>query len=209
MIMSDPMPSRHLLIFIAVIILVLVQGCGDDLNVNGVNSPGPGILRVILKSDENDNFLVVGGDTVWVQEGSTDSLAMAVGQGRAYRGVDYAVLYKTLQDYQEVTKYCNPIRRVNGAYVDCVLFETELPPATFDSLKINLTANMIKIGPYTIPLTPTTDASEFVIFTDSFRIEEGRTTVVRLQLKPFASLQRVEDTYQYHWVITVSKIEYQ
>jgi hypothetical protein len=209
MIMPVSMPSKHLLAFIAVIILAMVQGCADDFSVNGVKSPGPGILRVILKSDESDNFLVVGGDTVWAEEGSGDSLALAVGQGLAYRGVDYAILYKTLQDYQEVTKYCNPIRRLNGAYVECMLFETQLPPATFDSLKIFLTANVIKIGPYVIPLTPMANANEFVKFAGPFRVEEGRTTIVRLELKPFASLHRVEDAYQYDWQITVSQIEYQ
>jgi hypothetical protein len=201
--------SMRFVLSLVAILVVVVQGCDDDFNVNGVKSPGPGILRIIMTSDETDRFLVVGGDTVWAEEGSADSLAMAVGQGRAYRGIDFAILYKTLHDYQEVTSYCNPIRRMNGAYVDCYLFETQLPPATFDSLKINLTASMIRIGPYTIPLAPVEGASEFVKFAEPFRIEEGRTTVVRLLLKPFASLQRVEDEYRYNWLITVSKIEYQ
>jgi hypothetical protein len=189
-------------------LLLAIQGCSDDYNTVGVNSPRPGILQISLGSDDADNLLVFAGDSVRTQEGSADSLALSVGQGRAYRGQDFAILYKSLADYLEVTKTINPLRMRDGKYAEHLIFETTLPPAVYDSLKIGLTADFLQIGLYQIPLSPRPGEDEFVRFAQTLRIEEGRTTRVRLMIKPLASLQRVQDSYECSWIIELREIQY-
>ena len=199
------MPCSLLLILSCVL---AIAGCSDDYKIVGVGSQGPGILQVIMKSDDADSILVIAGDSARVTEGSGDSLALSVSQGRAFRGADYATLYGSLQDYLQLIKTYNPIRKQSGTYQSLLLFQSYLPPANYDSLTFELNASYLQIGYYQIPLSPVQGAGDFVTFIQSFRIEEGRTTVVTLHVKPLSSLVRVGDSFQYSWIFDLVQITY-
>ena len=207
----DVQSSRNLApraLSLIVCCIILSSGCKEDYKIVGVGSPGPGYLEVVIKSDDADSMLVIAGDTVTVTEGSTDSLALSVSQGHAFRGQDFAALYRNLNDYLQKTETYNPIRKVGGTYPPLMIFHSYLPPANYDSLKFSLTANYLQIGFYQIPLSPVEGASEFVVFTQGFRIDEGKTTVITLHFKPLTSLTRVGDTYQYSWIFDLVEIAY-
>jgi hypothetical protein len=185
-----------------------ISGCGDDYRIVGVGSPGPGILEVILKADDADSLLVIAGDTARTVEGSGDSLALSVAQGRAFRGADYAVLFKSLDEYREMTSTYNPLRKKDGTYQPLLLFKTYLPPATYDSLTFALGATSVQVGLFQIPLTSAQGAGDFVTFNRAFRIEEGRTTVLTLRFKPLASLSRLGDNFRYSWIVDAIQVTY-
>lgn len=183
-------------------------GCRDNYKIVGVDSPGPGIVEVLIKPDDADSIIVIAGDTVRPGNAGSDSLALSGSQGRAFRGGDYAVLYRSLQDYLEITETYNPIRKTGNAYQTLLLFQSFLPPANYDSLTFMLSASYLQIGFYQIPLAPMQVTSDIVTVTQGFHIVEGKTTVITLKLKPFASLTRVGDSYMYSWVFDSVQINY-
>jgi len=182
------------------------HGCSDNYDVVGVNSPNPGILRIYIKSDEADNFIVIAGDTVKTGEGENDSLALIVGQGRAYRGKDYVVLYNNLDEYLERKNTINIIKQENKQYKEYLIFETFLPPAVYDSIKISIESNYIQIGFYKIPIEMSSQFNPIIKFDNKFKIKENKITEYRLQLCPFKSLIRVGDFYQFYPNIKVINI---
>lgn len=190
--------TRFALVPIACCIL-FAAGCSKEYKIVGVDSPGPGYLEVLIKPDPADTLLVIAGDTVRITEGGQDSLALFVSQGNAFRGQDFGSLFRNLSDYLQRTEIYNPIRKSGGTYQPIMIFHSYLPPATYDSLRFSLTADYLQIGFYQIPLAPVEGASDFVVFPQGFRIDEGRTTVITLHLKPLGSLTRVGDSYQYSW----------
>jgi hypothetical protein len=186
--------------------MILAAGCDKDYHIVGVGSPGPGYLQVVIKPDVADTILIIAGDTVSVVESRQDSLALAVSQGNAYRGQDFASLFRNLGDYLQRIEMYNPIRESGGKYQPLMIFHTYLPPANYDSLKFSLTASYLQIGYYEIPLAAVEGAGDFVVFKQPFRIDEGKTTVITIHLKPLASLTRVGDSYQYSWIFDLVEI---
>ena len=182
-------------------------GCSDDYRIVGVGSSGPGIVAVYIEPDDADSMIVIAGDTV--KPTSSDSLALSVSQGRAFRGVDYAILYKSLQDYLQSTEIYNAIHKEGGKYQTLLAFQSYLPPANYDSLTFILSADYLQIGFYQIPLSAAQAGNDFVTVSQGFHIDEGKTTTITLKLKPFVSLTRVGDSYQYSWVFGSLQITYQ
>jgi len=193
-------------------LLVLFQGCSNEYNVTGIESSDPGILRIYIQSDNADTSIVVAGDTVVVGS-SLDSLDLNIGQGRAYRDTNYAVLYKSIDtdssdSYRERTKTVNIIKQNDVGYEEYLMFESYLPVATFDSLKISITARFLRIGYYQIPIEMPDSESALIRFDDNFDIHEGRVTEIHLQIKPFQSLVRVVDSFHFIQDIEVADIKY-
>jgi hypothetical protein len=203
--------NRSLGVYMLLVICgsIIAAGCDKDYSIIGVGSPGPGYLEVFLSPDNADTVLVIAGDTVTVAEGGQDSLALAVSHGYAFKGIDFAALYKNLSDYLQKTEMYNPIQKSGGAYQPMRIFYTYLPPANYDSLRFSMTADYLQIGYYQIPLTPVEGASDFVVFTQGFHVDEGKTTVITLHFKPLGSLARVGDSYQYSWIFDSVEITYQ
>jgi hypothetical protein len=185
----------------------LLTQCSDDYNLISVNSPQPGILRIVIQSDDAEKITTIAGDTVVAGASAADSLALHAAQGRIYQGLNYAVLYKSLKDYLEITRTVNILRQENNHYLEQLLFETYLPPAVYDSLKIYLSSDFIQIGFYKIPVTMAS-GSDLFLFSSKIPIYEKKVSEVCLQIKPFSSLVRVGDSYQFQGKIEIARINY-
>ncbi len=192
--------------------ILLFLSCNNDYNLTGVNSSNPGLIRIFIKSDNTDNHIIIAGDTVSVGKDS-DFLDLSIGQGRAYRDSNYAILYKSIdQDsidsYRELTKMVNIIKLDENTYQEFLIFESFLPPASFDSLRIGMTASFLQIGYYQIPIEMPEGVSTIVTFQQKFDIHEDGVTEIYLSIKPFHSLVRVGDSYHFLIDIEVSEIKY-
>ena len=78
-------------VFLTVLSLALaaLNGCTTSVDP----SPHAGIVRVTLKSDETDSYLVILSDTTRFSR--YDSFVAATLNGRVYRGANYAPIYRT------------------------------------------------------------------------------------------------------------------
>jgi hypothetical protein len=198
--------SRFNHLWSLVVLIPLWLSCSNEYDLTGVNSPEPGLLKVYIQADNAENYTIIAGDTMRV--GTGDSLALQIGAGRAYRGSDYAILYKELSDFRETSKTVNILQQQQNGFIENMIFETWLPPVRFDSLKIYIIADFIRLGYYEIPIVTATDASSFMRFDSSFIIYENKTTEIHLQIKPFSSLVRVGDSYHFRGKIAISQIRY-
>lgn len=198
---------RRLIPFILLMMIVLAGGCNEELDPGPVRSPDPGILRIFISSDNNDNFIVVAGDTAKVGDGVNDSLALKVGQARAFVDQKFAVIFIRLDEYRELTKTYNIIAQQQGIYKQILLYESFLVPDTYDSLGIVITAEFVQIGSFQIPIAMPAGAPPLFTFNNSFTINESRVTEIRLQLKPFQSMVRVKDEYHFFRKIEVVDIQ--
>ena len=206
------MKHRSTLIFVAVILSILngifiLPGCDENMSLTGINSKSPGIVRIYITSDETDDFIVVAGDTVWVGEGVNDSLSLKIGQARAFRDSSQAVLFNTLQDYQEFNFVYNIIKLENNKYKPYKIFESNLPAATYDSLLISINSDWLQIGYYQFTISLPENENPLMTFKQSFKINAGRVTGIFLVLRPFESMVRVKDTYQFFRDIIIAQIK--
>ncbi len=176
------------------------MGCSNDYKIVGVNSSEPGVIEVFIKPDDADSMIVIAGDTVKPTNTNSDSLPITISKGTVFRGADYAVLYGNLKAYLEVNATYNLISKQGNVYQTLLVFQSYLPPATYDSLSFVLSASYMHMGFYQVPLAPLQESSDFVSFAQPFQIAQGETTAVILKLKPFASLTRVGDSYRYSWI---------
>ena len=208
---------RYTLFAVVFMGTMLSFSCSENYDLAGVNSPDPGILRIYIKSDDTDRDIIIAGDTLTVGEGPflvidgetiPDWLVLVVGQARAYSDTNHAVLFKGLDEYRELTNYYNIIALEDGVYKECLIFESKLPPDTYDSLKIAFSADFISIGSFQIPIETPPGTEYLQAFYKEFEIQENDTTEIHLVLKPFESMMRVKNTYQFLRLITVNKILY-
>jgi len=198
--------------FVVFLQILLFLSCNSDYNLTGVNSPDPGIIRIYIKSDNTDDTINIAGDTVSVGRDS-DFFELSIGQGRAYRESNYAILYKSIHQesmdsYRELTKVLNIIERDRNTFNEFLIFESYLPPATIDSLRLSITSSFLQIGFYQIPIEMPEDMGPLVTFDQKFEIHEDRVTEIHLSIKPFQSLVRVGDSYHFHIDIEVWEIKY-
>ena len=190
------------------IFLISIQGCDSDLNVTGVHSDDPGRLQLYISSSDSDDFIVITGDTARVGDGINDSLALTIGQGRAYRGSDFAVLFKSLDEYREFSETYNIIEKEAGNFKKFLIFETYLPPATYDSIKVTITADYVQIGTFQIPIEMPPGVNHFLKIVRQFDMNKNRVTEIHLELKQFQSMVRIGDAYHFFRIIEVVEIKY-
>ena len=163
-------------------------------------------MRIYLKSADSDSMIVIAGDTAKVGEGANDFLGLTIAQGRAHTNGNFAVLFKGLDEYLELSETYNMIAQENGKYVEFLIFETYFPPATYDSLRIVINAHFLLIGTFQIPIVTPPEIGPIATFVQPFSINENNTTELRLQLKPFESLQRRGDAYHFFRDIEVVEV---
>ncbi len=210
--------SRYVLSAIAFAGIMLCFGCSENYDLAGVNSPDPGVLRIYIKSDDTDRDIYITGDSLTVGEGPfsvidgyiiPDFMTLVIGQARAYSDTNHAVIFKDLTEYRELDSWHNIIELDSvGAYREFMIFESYLPPDVYDSLKIAISAEFISIGYYQIPIEMPPDAEYLAPFYEEFEILENGITEIHLVLKPFDSLVRVKNTYQFLRLVTVNEILY-
>lgn len=170
-------------------------------------SPDPGILRVILHSDDSDTSIVIIDETYSVD--TSDVFMIHVFEGKAYQGEKYANLFPELNQYHNPGKYYNILARdsSNTKYRRYKIFETYVPPGDYTKLQIGLTAQELKIGDFDpIPVYLPPGDSLLINLNFDFTVESNHITQVDLALKPFASVQRYKDTYLFRRIVNVAGI---
>lgn len=140
---------------------VLLFSC--DGGITGVeDSPEPGVVKVTLKANPQDNYIVERTDTFSVFT-PNDTLGFYVNifQGRVYQGDLFAVLYPSTQSYRQEDSVYNVFRQytsdselasiagrldsnkidlstLSADYVEYTIFESYVPPGTYDQLTIGV-----------------------------------------------------------------------
>ncbi|MDZ7338839.1 MAG: hypothetical protein ONB30_09890 [candidate division KSB1 bacterium] len=171
-------------------LLVLgATGCDTGVEV----SPQPGILRVTLQSDPADTSIVIVKDTVRVAEG--DSFGVTVYQGKVYNDSAFALLYTNPRAYQQQDVVYNIIKRVGGQYHKFTIYESHVPPFSYDKITFGMTPRILRLGTFEIPVKAPTDISPFVELPVALHVEENGVTEVEVRIRPFRSVRRYRDSY--------------
>lgn len=183
----------RLWVFLCAIGGALLWGCSSGVET----SPQPGIVRVTLQANPSDTSIIIIVDTIAVSSG--DSLNLTVFQGRV-SGVDgrFATLFPTLTSYRQEDVVYNVLRREDGTYTRNVVFESYVPPQSYDALQFGMSASALKFH-YQPPITiePPQDTLRFVTFNGlNFTVSENRVTEINLQIDPLKALTRFRDVYR-------------
>jgi hypothetical protein len=180
-------------VFLCVCAVVWLGGCTSGVET----SPQPGIVRITLEGNPADTSFIIIVDTVSVSTG--DSLNLTVFQGRV-TGSDgrFATLFPTLTSYRQEDVVYNVLRRENDAYHRYVVFESYVPPQTYDAVQFGLSASALKfLFQPPIVIEPPLDTLRFVTFRGlNLTVSENRVTEVSLQIDPLKALTRFRDVYR-------------
>jgi hypothetical protein len=202
--------------------ILVMQGCTTGVDP----SPHPGILRVTLKSNESDTSLVILGDTTHFSR--YDQFYAWVYGGRAIRGANYVPIYVNTSINRIESDTANLLAREwldgtpitihdtvtitpqNSRYRKFTLFEWYLPPGSYDQLEFTLMADEVitfipKVYVNPIQLPPGTPPQLF--FNTPFSIQEDRVTEISIEILPFQSLSRYQDTYLFDRKMQVVAIQ--
>lgn len=191
-------------------VLCLVAACiyliGCDTGVEA--SPDPGVLRVTLQADPEDTQIRIGKDEVTASPG--DHFPVTIFQGKVYRDSAYAVLFQSLEAYREQDyQYDLLAPGADGGFKQHVIFESYVPPGTYDKLQFGATATEMRIGGFVIPMALPPNTPGLMDFEQPFEIFENDTTVIHLQIKPFESVVRFRDSYHFTREFEITDIEQQ
>ncbi len=192
------------------IVSILYSGCTTGVEP----SPHPGVIRVMLKSDDTDTALVILNDTTHFSR--YDQFYAWVYGGRVYQGGNYSSIYAntSIQRIESDTvnllarEWLNgvpinirdsiPITPQNSRYSNFVIFEWYLPPGTYDNLEFSFVATEVqtylpKLYSNPVQLAPGDQPQMF--FPVSIPIQEDKVTEVDLVISPFKSLSRYQDSF--------------
>ena len=173
----------------ALIAFSLVAGCTTGVE----ESPDAGILRVVMQSDPNDTTIESAGEVLTVSP--SDSFGVTIFQGRAFRDTTFAVLFKSLDSYREQDFVYNVLGQEGGSYREYVIFESLVPPGEYDRLQFGVTADLLRIGTFEVPVQLPPEVHPSIDIDVDFFIDSDETTEIRLSLKPLSSVTRFRDTF--------------
>ena len=175
-------------------------GCANDVNLH----PDPGVVRVVLQSAPQDTSIVLVKDTLPV--GDSDVMMANVFQGKIYDGEKYFILYKNLNTTNQEDETYNLLKRDNGEYFPHIIFETQLPEATYDTLEFGLTASYLRLGTNRVDIVMPEGEEILMRLGREIRISENDTTEVTVQVKPLESVQRRRNTMVFNRQVEITDI---
>jgi len=170
-------------------------------------SPQPGTLRVTLTSDPADTSVIILSDTS--QYYPSDRMDIITSQGRAYRGENFAQLYVDQTEQRILSDTNNIIYRENNQYLTYTIFNSYVPPGTYDRLELNLAGTQLIIHVpriYEIDVLLPPGESPTMSFPINAEVKEGQVTQIDLQIKPFQSLGRYLDYYVFDRQVEVLRV---
>jgi hypothetical protein len=177
-------------------------------------SPHPGVLRVTLKSNDLDTNIVILSDTTRFSR--YDSFFARVFGGRIYHGDNYSPLYTNTGIDRIESDTVNLLARewltgvpinirdsvaitaTNSRYRKFIIFEWVVPPGNYDLLQFSLLADEIATYVpklYINPLQLPPDVGPQVIFPAAFSVQDDKTTEINIEISPFKSLHRFQDSF--------------
>ena len=170
-------------------------------------SPDPGILRITLESNPLDTSIVIVNNTFNISQ--DDSLGIKIFQGKAYNDTVSAILYTDIESYKQEEKTYNIIRRDSTGYKRYTIFESFVPPFDYDRIQLGITSNILQISDFdAIDVQSPENASLFVDLYRNFHVNENDTTEINVQIKPFQSISRYRDSYQFIPKIVITNVIY-
>ncbi len=205
-----------------VAVMLASQGCTTGVEP----SPRPGIVRVTLKSSESDVSLVILGDTTRFSR--YDQFYARLYGGRVIRGDNYAPIYANTSIERIESDTVNLLAREwldgtpinirdsvaitpqNSRYRKFTIFEWYLSPGTYDKLQFTLMADEVltyipKLYVNPIQLPPGIPPQLF--FPTPFSIEEDRVTQIDIEILPFQSLHRYQDSFLFDRKMQVVRVQ--
>ncbi len=195
---------KNILYGFALILITIVFITSCDTGVQ--SSPKPGVLKIILQSDPTDTSIIIIKDTITVSNG--DYFKTTVFQGKAYSDSIFAILYPTIESYRQEDKIINVIERENNTYKPHTIFESYVPPGNYTSIVFGMTADLLHINIFDIPVELPPDVPKLVTLPVGFKISENATTEIKVQLSPFKSVQRYRDTYYFDRKLEIVDVKY-
>jgi len=212
------------ILLLLILASVVFLGCTTGVEP----SPSPGLLRVAIKGVETDTSIVILGDSS--QFSRWDNFYVFVGQGRIYKGDNYSAIYANASSDRKTTDTANILGREwlngtpittadtttitpqNSRYRQYVVFESNVPPGTYDRLYFGLTANVMEIfipKHYRNPVQLPPGEIPGIDFTGTFTVEQDRVTQINLEIYPFESLTRYKDSYYFSRKMYVASVQVQ
>lgn len=174
--------------------------------VTGVeDSPMPGIVRINLQSEPSDTILVEKSDTFAISQKYPATFEIKTFQGRIYKDSNFAVLYKTIFSYRQEDTIFNILKLDTlGKYQKYSIFESKVPPGSYNKLEfgLNSTDKKLKIialngKTFENPIELPNGAKLLIAFDVNFNISSEKVTQIDVQLSPFKSIKRYQDSYQF------------
>jgi hypothetical protein len=217
------MHKRLLYAGVAVVgLLSVLAGCKTGVEP----SPSPGILKVTIKANEQDTTIVIRSDTSRFSR--WDEFNLYISQGRLHRGDNYAFLYadpgierigadtvnilarQWLNGVPVKPSDISEIHAKNSRYIQYTIFNSYVPPGSYDSLTFNLTAYEILVfvpKVYQNPIQLPPGARAQMAFPANITVEAGGVTQIDLEISPFGSLSRYRDTYLFDRKVKIVGIQ--
>ena len=171
-------------------------------------SPTAGFLTVNLKSDNTDTNINILGTDYGISD--QDSMDLLVFQGKVFDAdSNFAILFHNIKSWRQEEFVYNILDwNGNEGYTEFKIFESHVPPGTYDLLTLGLIASVIEVGPYRIPISLPPDTEGVLALPTDFTVDEKRVTKITLSLKPFQSMSRYRDDYVFDRQIVIESIEY-
>ncbi len=193
----------HLIYFAAIgLISIGILSCSTGVE----SSPDPGVVRIVLQSDPADTSIIIINDTLTVSK--YDNFRTIIFQGKAYSDTNFAILYPTIQSYRQEDDTINVIDRENDVYKPYTIFESYAPPGNYTSVVFGVTANLLHISVFDVPVELPPDAPKLVTLPVNFKVSQNTTTEIDVQLSPFKSVQRYRDSYYFNRQLKITAVKY-
>ncbi len=169
------------------------------------NSPAPGIVRVTLESDPSDTVIIIVTDTLTVSD--DDIFWVSIFQGRVFRDDTYGILYPRLESTRQEEKFYNIIWRQGGQYQRFTIFESHLPPQSYNKIEFGVDSRFLKLKNFDLIDVITPD-NYFIKLPADFEIKSNKVTEVNIRVKPFKSVTRFRDSYIFQPEMEIFDVKY-
>ncbi len=215
------MRNRYSLLCVVAVMVLAGSGCKTAVEP----SPEPGILRVVFKSADADTAIIIQNDTSRFSR--WDNFNIIVSQCRLYAGENYAYVYNNPSSSRKADDTVNALAREwltgvpittqdadsitsrNSRFRSFVIFESYVPPGSYQKLSLQVTASEMEffipkhyLNPVTLPpgVIPTME------FPVAVTVNEQGVTEVTLELSPYKSLRRYQDQFYFERKLVVKQV---
>lgn len=174
--------------------------------VDVVDSPDPGLIRLILQADNSDTSIVIMGDEYTVD--STFSFIVKVQEARAYADTIYTNLFPTIYDNMDYGEEYDLLIRNNNQYEKYTIYEYFAPPNSYSKIELSINPVKVKIGNFgSIPIQISPGESSLETIDYNFDVEENAVTTIYVEFAVFQSIVRSMDLFYFGPKLTISGSE--
>ncbi|MDZ7317620.1 MAG: hypothetical protein ONB11_00580, partial [candidate division KSB1 bacterium] len=150
--------------------------------------------------------IIIIKDTITVS--ARDWFGVTITQGKIYHGENFAILFKDTQSYRVEDVVYNILERENGQYKKFTIYESYAPPNSYDKLQFGVTASLLRMGFFNIPVQLRPGDALLVDLNANFDIKENQTTEIDVQISPFKSVVRYKDSYYFTRQMQIIAVRY-